>query len=130
MRASRFLPDGKVFDASNAPGRKPIAFKLGARQVIKGWEEVLRLMNVREDGKEKQNMCRLSRWQRLKTATATLVCVHVFRNQGLTLPGNCQGHRRCLKHAASDLWPHARVRACLRFSFAVCFLLNLEDLVG
>lgn len=44
---SRFLPDGKVFDASNAPGRKPIAFKLGARQVIKGWEEVLRLMNVR-----------------------------------------------------------------------------------
>lgn len=43
----RFLPDGKVFDASNAPGRKPIAFKLGARQVIKGWEEVLRLMNVR-----------------------------------------------------------------------------------
>lgn len=44
---NRFLPDGKVFDASNAPGRKPIAFKLGARQVIKGWEEVLRLMNVR-----------------------------------------------------------------------------------
>lgn len=43
----RFLPDGQVFDASNAPGRKPIAFKLGARQVIKGWEEVLRLMNVR-----------------------------------------------------------------------------------
>ena len=49
-RACRFLPDGSVFDASNAPGRKPIAFKLGARQVIKGWEEVLRLMNVREDG--------------------------------------------------------------------------------
>lgn len=46
VRASRFLPDGSVFDASNAPGRKPIAFKLGARQVIKGWEEVLRLMNV------------------------------------------------------------------------------------
>lgn len=44
----RFLPDGSVFDASNAPGRKPIAFKLGARQVIKGWEEVLRLMNVSE----------------------------------------------------------------------------------
>eukprot|EP00752_Nemacystus_decipiens_P016466 g14720.t1 len=41
-----FLPDGSVFDASNAPGRKPIAFKLGARQVIKGWEEVLRLMNA------------------------------------------------------------------------------------
>lgn len=48
VRAGRFLPDGAVFDASNAPGRKPIAFKLGARQVIKGWEEVLRLMNVRE----------------------------------------------------------------------------------
>lgn len=44
---SRFLPDGAVFDASNAPGRKPIAFQLGKRQVIKGWEEVLRLMNVR-----------------------------------------------------------------------------------
>lgn len=40
-----------MFDASNAPGRKPIAFKLGARQVIKGWEEVLRLMNVREGGR-------------------------------------------------------------------------------
>ncbi|CAN0200277.1 unnamed protein product, partial [Ectocarpus sp. 8 AP-2014] len=35
-----FLPDGAVFDASNAPGRKPIAFQLGKRQVIKGWEEV------------------------------------------------------------------------------------------
>ncbi|CAM9388427.1 unnamed protein product [Sphacelaria rigidula] len=41
-----FLPNGDVFDASNAPGRKPIAFKLGARQVIAGWEEVLRLMNA------------------------------------------------------------------------------------
>ncbi|CAB1116863.1 unnamed protein product [Ectocarpus sp. CCAP 1310/34] len=41
-----FLPDGAVFDASNAPGRKPIAFQLGKRQVIKGWEEVLRLMNA------------------------------------------------------------------------------------
>lgn len=43
----RFLPDGRVFDASNSPGRKPIAFKLGAGGVIKGWEEVLRAMNVR-----------------------------------------------------------------------------------
>lgn len=47
---TRFLPDGQVFDASNAPGRKPIAFKLGARQVIQGWEEVLRLMNVSANG--------------------------------------------------------------------------------
>ena len=43
----RFLPDGRVFDASNSPGRKPIAFKLGSGGVIKGWEEVLRVMNVR-----------------------------------------------------------------------------------
>ncbi|CAM9353571.1 unnamed protein product, partial [Ascophyllum nodosum] len=40
-----FLPDGSVFDASNSPGRKPVAFKLGAGGVIKGWEEVLRAMN-------------------------------------------------------------------------------------
>ncbi|CAM9270051.1 unnamed protein product [Discosporangium mesarthrocarpum] len=41
-----FLPDGRVFDSSSTPGRKPIAFKLGGRQVIDGWEEVLRLMNA------------------------------------------------------------------------------------
>lgn len=33
-----YLNNGKVFDASDAPGRKPIAFKLGAKQVIPGWE--------------------------------------------------------------------------------------------
>lgn len=52
------MPDGAVFDASNAPGRKPIAFKLGARQVIKGWEEVLRLMNVSNNKREKQSALR------------------------------------------------------------------------
>eukprot|EP00639_Heterosigma_akashiwo_P032214 CAMPEP_0194714448 /NCGR_PEP_ID=MMETSP0296-20130528/6038_1 /TAXON_ID=39354 /ORGANISM="Heterosigma akashiwo, Strain CCMP2393" /LENGTH=162 /DNA_ID=CAMNT_0039613561 /DNA_START=167 /DNA_END=655 /DNA_ORIENTATION=- len=41
-----YLPDNTVFDSSDAPGRKPLAFKLGARQVIPGWEEVLPYMSV------------------------------------------------------------------------------------
>ncbi|CAN0328222.1 unnamed protein product, partial [Phaeothamnion confervicola] len=36
-----FLNNGQVFDSSSAPGRKPLAFKLGASQVIPGWEEVI-----------------------------------------------------------------------------------------
>ncbi|MCS6990751.1 MAG: FKBP-type peptidyl-prolyl cis-trans isomerase [Chitinophagales bacterium] len=35
------LLDGTVFDSSRNPGREPFEFKIGAAQVIKGWEEGL-----------------------------------------------------------------------------------------
>jgi FKBP-type peptidyl-prolyl cis-trans isomerase len=40
------LVDGKVFDSSLNPGRTPFDFKLGAGQVIKGWDEGIALFNV------------------------------------------------------------------------------------
>ncbi|CAM9316412.1 unnamed protein product [Chrysoparadoxa australica] len=39
-----YLNNGKLFDASDEPGRKPVAFKLGSKQVIRGWEEVIPYM--------------------------------------------------------------------------------------
>lgn len=36
-----FLPDGKVFDTTERSGGKPLAFKLGERQVIVGIEQVV-----------------------------------------------------------------------------------------
>ncbi len=40
------LMDGNVFDSSLKPGRTPFDFKLGAGQVIKGWDEGIALFNV------------------------------------------------------------------------------------
>ncbi|KAJ8900887.1 hypothetical protein NDN08_000186 [Rhodosorus marinus] len=34
-----YLSNGKVFDNSESPGRKPLAFRFGQNQVIPGWEE-------------------------------------------------------------------------------------------
>ena len=39
------FPDGKVFDSSYERGT-PLDFTLGARQVIKGWDEGITLMKV------------------------------------------------------------------------------------
>ena len=35
-----YLSDGTVFDGLHAKGKKPLAFKFGAKQVIPGLEEV------------------------------------------------------------------------------------------
>lgn len=40
------LKDGKVFDSSKKPGRKPFTFILGAGQVIKGWDKGILGMKV------------------------------------------------------------------------------------
>jgi FKBP-type peptidyl-prolyl cis-trans isomerase FkpA len=37
---------GKKFDSSLDPGREPLDFQLGARQVIKGWEQGVQGMKV------------------------------------------------------------------------------------
>ncbi|BFZ21450.1 hypothetical protein BsWGS_24489 [Bradybaena similaris] len=36
-----YLETGDIFDSSEGPGKKPITFVLGSRQVIPGWEEGL-----------------------------------------------------------------------------------------
>ena len=43
-----FLSDGRMFDSSDGPGRKPIAAKFKAKpaQLLPGWEEVLETMRV------------------------------------------------------------------------------------
>ncbi len=38
------LPDGTIFDGQHAKGKKPLAFKIGAKQVIPGLEEALASM--------------------------------------------------------------------------------------
>jgi len=40
------LADGKVFDSSKGPGKKPFVFILGAGQVIKGWDQGIKGMKV------------------------------------------------------------------------------------
>jgi FKBP-type peptidyl-prolyl cis-trans isomerase len=40
------LLDGKVFDSSLNPGRKPFQFPLGQGRVIKGWDEGIGLLNI------------------------------------------------------------------------------------
>lgn len=40
---SGFLPSGKVFDSSAMDGR-PVRFRVGKGEVIKGWDEVLPLL--------------------------------------------------------------------------------------
>lgn len=40
------LTDGKEFDSSRKPGRSPFVFKLGAGQVIRGWDEGVAGMRV------------------------------------------------------------------------------------
>ncbi|MCS6990750.1 MAG: FKBP-type peptidyl-prolyl cis-trans isomerase [Chitinophagales bacterium] len=40
------LLDGRTFDSSRLPGREPFSFQLGARQVIKGWEEGIALFHA------------------------------------------------------------------------------------
>ena len=45
------LEDGSVFDSSKKPGRDPLRFTLGARQVIDGWDQGLMEMKVGEKRK-------------------------------------------------------------------------------
>lgn len=42
-----YLPDGTIFDSSIERG-EPITFKLGVRQVIKGWDEGISYLKVGE----------------------------------------------------------------------------------
>ncbi|KAJ1449387.1 hypothetical protein M885DRAFT_489544, partial [Pelagophyceae sp. CCMP2097] len=44
-----FLPDGKIFDSTESKGRKPLAFKLGEKQVIVGLEQVVSQMQAGEE---------------------------------------------------------------------------------
>ncbi len=45
------LEDGTVFDSSKKPGRDPLRFTLGVRQVIDGWDQGLIGMKVGEKRK-------------------------------------------------------------------------------
>jgi len=38
--------NGKIFDTSVGPGKKPFSFALGRGQVIKGWDEGVATMHV------------------------------------------------------------------------------------
>jgi len=40
------LADGTVFDSSTRPGAKPFQFVLGAKQVIKGWDQGVKGMKI------------------------------------------------------------------------------------
>jgi len=40
------LINGKVFDSSEKPGRKPLEFPLGMARVIPGWDEAIATMKV------------------------------------------------------------------------------------
>jgi len=42
------LTNGTEFDSSRNPGRKPFQFKLGAGQVIKGWDQGVAGMKIGE----------------------------------------------------------------------------------
>lgn len=42
------LTNGTVFDSSRTQGRKPFQFKLGAGQVIKGWDQGVAGMKIGE----------------------------------------------------------------------------------
>ena len=44
-----FLPDGRVFDTTEKKGGKPLAFKLGEKQVITGIEAVVARMRPGEE---------------------------------------------------------------------------------
>ena len=39
----KMFPSGKVFETNNAPGKEPIKFVIGERQIIAGWDDGLRL---------------------------------------------------------------------------------------
>lgn len=51
------MSDGTIFDGLHAKGKKPLAFKIGARQVIPGLEEALLSMKA---GGERQILVRSS----------------------------------------------------------------------
>eukprot|EP00953_Heterococcus_sp_UTEX-ZZ885_P019219 10745-Heterococcus_DN1.PRE.2 len=44
VKYTAYLNNGKVFDSTDASKRKPLVFKLGEKQVIPGWEEVVQYM--------------------------------------------------------------------------------------
>ncbi len=41
-----YLSNGRMFDSSDGPGRKPLVAKYGAKQLLPGWEEALENMKV------------------------------------------------------------------------------------
>ncbi|GAB3861772.1 hypothetical protein GCM10028822_41630 [Hymenobacter terrigena] len=45
VRYTGFLPDGHVFDATAASG-EPVRFRVGRKEVIAGWDELLPLLPV------------------------------------------------------------------------------------
>ena len=44
LNSTGFLPNGQVFDSTEKKGGKPLAFKLGSKQVIVGLEQVVSQM--------------------------------------------------------------------------------------
>jgi FKBP-type peptidyl-prolyl cis-trans isomerase len=40
------LPNGDIFDSSRGAGRKPLSFRIGMQEVIRGWDLGLRTMRV------------------------------------------------------------------------------------
>ena len=39
LKYKSFLSNGQMYDSSEGPGRKPLAAKFGAKQLLPGWEE-------------------------------------------------------------------------------------------